>query len=300
MASKTMIVGRIAFDTAALKSDLQVLSQLPVIKEQYDEFSAGTWINHSIYNRSGEWRDTRYSDYRHAAVKTQVGQQTPYLCRMIEETFDVENMRMARVRNLVDGIVIPHIDFLELSEDKDRYIRILLPLETCLDAYHAEENFGVFRMRKGDIWILESQVPHWACNLGSDSRRILSIDFQYWDETQPHYSRIFKDPNFCKEVIRPTLLQRQALEPEDRDDYLRMLATQFQGRYDAEKLLVKLAQLQLRCDWPVSAIYDELVAVSRLTGDSELIAYCEDMRRFYIGSRVMDERFDLRPDLLTA
>ncbi len=300
MASKTMIVGRVNFDTAALERDLDALSRLPIIKEQYDEFSAGTWINHSIYNRTGEWNDTRYSDFDHLARKTQIGEQTPYLCRTIEDTFDVQNMRMARVRNLVDGIVIPHVDFLELSDDKDRYIRILIPLETCLDSYHSEEKFGVFRMRKGDIWILESQVPHGAYNLGADNRRILSLDFQYWDEKQPHYSRIFKDKRMHDESVRPSLMQRNVLDPEDRDDYLRMLATQLKCRYDAEKILVKLVHLQLRYESRVSEIYDNLVAVSKLTGDRELIGYCEDMRRFYVGSRVMDERFDLRPDLLAA
>ena len=128
MATKTRLVGRITFDNALLKKDLKVLSELPIIKEQYDEFSSGTWINHSLWNRTGEWTDTQYSDYDHPAIRTQVGTATAYLSKIIEECFDVEHMRMARVRNLVKGLVIPHTDFLELSEEKDRYVRILIPL----------------------------------------------------------------------------------------------------------------------------------------------------------------------------
>jgi hypothetical protein len=300
MASKTKIIGRINFDSAALENDLAALASIPIIKEQYDEFSAGTWINHSIYNRTGEWSDTRYSDFEHPALKTHIGEQTPYLCRIIEDTFDVQKMRMARVRNLVDGIVIPHIDFLELDDNKDRYIRILIALETCLDSYHSEEKFGTFRMRKGEIWILESQVPHGAYNLGPDNRRILSLDFQYSDEAQPHHSRIFKDKSAHVESIVPAMVQRSELAAEDREDYLRMLATQLKGRYDAEKIVVKLTHMQMRYESPVSEIYDNLVAVAKLTGDAALVAYCEDLRRFYVGARVMDERFDLRPELVVT
>jgi predicted transcriptional regulator len=58
MVSKTRLVGRIKFDNTSLKHDLKVLSELPIIKEQYDEFSSGTWINHSLWNQTGEWKDT--------------------------------------------------------------------------------------------------------------------------------------------------------------------------------------------------------------------------------------------------
>lgn len=52
MTTTTRLVGRIQFDNDLLKSDLDVLSGLPAIKEQYDEFGSGTWINHSLYNRT--------------------------------------------------------------------------------------------------------------------------------------------------------------------------------------------------------------------------------------------------------
>ncbi len=155
-------------------------------------------------------------------------------------------------------------------------------------------------MRKGDIWILESQLPHSAHNLGSDSRRILSIDFQYSDEDAPHYSRIFKDKRIHDESVKPALVQRNQLDPNDLHDYLQMLSVQLKGKYDAEQVMVKLSELQLRFESPVSDIYENLVTVAKMTGNIDLICYCEDMRRFYLHSRIMDERFDLRPDIVAA
>lgn len=294
MVTKTSLVGRLKFDNALLRKDLKILSELPVIKEQYDEFSSGTWINHSLWNRTGEWTDTQYSDYDHPAVRTQVGAATSYLSQIIERYFDVEHMRMARVRNLVNGLVIPHTDFLELSEEKDRYVRILIPLETCIDSYHTEENFGVFRMRKGDIWILESTVPHAALNLTSNNRRILSLDFQYADISNPHYSLIFKDPSVRDEAIAPALVARTKLESEDLQDHLELLSERFHHKDDAEQILVALSEVQLRFESPVSDIYKNLTAVARLTRRQELVEHCEEMQRFYVGSRAMNERFPLR------
>ncbi len=298
MTTKTCLVGRLKFDNDLLKRDLEVLSGLPLIKEQYDEFSSGTWINHSLWNRTGEWKDTTYSDYDHPAVRTQVGNATSYLSKIIEECFDVEHLRMARVRNLVEGLVIPHTDFLELSEEKDRYVRILIPLETCLDSYHTEEGFGVFRMRKGDIWILESTVPHAALNLASDNRRILSLDFQYADIPDPHYSLIFKKPSIHDKTLAPALVARTTLEPEDLQDYLELLADRFKEKDDAEAILVNLAEIQLRFESSVSDIYKNLTNVARLTKRPELIEHCEKMKKFYIGSREMNERFPLRKGLI--
>jgi hypothetical protein len=297
MVTATRFVGRIKFDDASLKKDLKVLSELPSLKEQYDEFGSGTWINHSLWNRTGEWTDTRYSDYNHPAIRTQVGTATSYLSGIIEQYFDLEHLRMARVRNLVNGLVIPHTDFLELSEDKDRYVRILIPLETCIDSYHTEERFGVFRMRKGDIWILESTLPHSALNLTSDNRRILSLDFQYADIPNPHYSSIFSDPSICDETIAPALVSRTRLEPEDLQDYLELLSTRFNDKDDAEQILVELSKVHLRFDPAVSDIYKNLTTVARLTRRQELVEHCERMRTFYIGSRVMNERFPLRKGL---
>ncbi|HEY3596590.1 MAG TPA: hypothetical protein VGL08_03605 [Paraburkholderia sp.] len=277
-----------------MKNDLKVLSDVPIIKEQYDEFSSGTWINHSLWNRTGEWTDTQYSDYDHPAIRTQIGTATSYLSKIIEECFDVEHLRMARVRNLVKGLVVPHTDFLELAEDKDRYVRILIPLETCLDSYHTEEKFGVFRMRKGDIWILESTVPHGALNLASDNRRILSLDFQYADIPNPHYSLIFKDRSIHDETVAPALVARSRLEPDDLEDYLELLSERFHEKDDAEQIMVNLSEIQLRFESPVSDIYKNLTAVARLTKRQELVEHCEKMREFYIGSRVMNERFPLR------
>jgi hypothetical protein len=220
------------------------------------------------------------------------------LSKIIEECFDVEHMRMARVRNLVKGLVVPHTDFLELAEDKDRYIRILIPLETCLDSYHTEENFGVFRMRKGDIWILESTVPHSALNLASDNRRILSLDFQYVDVKNPHYSLIFRDKSIHDELVTPALVTRTALEPDDLDDYLELLSERFHEKDDAEQIMVHLSEIQLRFESPVSDIFKNLTTVAQLTKKDELVQHCEKMREFYIGSRALNERFPLRKGLI--
>jgi hypothetical protein len=300
MSSITRIITRFKFDDSLLKQELKVLEDLPRIKEQYDEFAYGSWINHSLWNNTGKWRDTQFMDLDQSPKKTEIAHQMPYLCQFIENTFDLEHMTMARIRNLVDGGVIPHIDFLELSENKYGYVRILIPLETCIDSYHTEESFGVFRMRKGELWVLESQVPHAAYNLGNDNRRILSIDFHYTDEESPHWSRILKDKSAVDEVHEPAFIPRSSLSEEEMNEYIGMLAEQFVDKYSAEDVLKKLMLLQLKFTSPVSDVYENLILVAKRTGNQELVDHAINMRRFYIGSRVMDERFIIRKDMLEA
>ncbi|WP_127959801.1 hypothetical protein [Serratia microhaemolytica] len=75
------------------------------------------------------------------------------------------------------------------------------------------------------------------------------------------------------------------------------MAERFKEKDDAEKILVRLSEIQLRFEAPVSDIYRNLIAVAQRTKQPEIITHCEKMQKFYIGSRVMNERFPLRKDL---
>jgi hypothetical protein len=153
-------------------------------------------------------------------------------------------------------------------------------------------------MRKGDIWILESTVPHSAINLTSDNRRILSLDFRYANVSNPHYSLIFKDRSIHDETIEPAIVRRSVIESDDLRDYLQQLSERFINKEDAEQILVKLSQIQLRFELPVSDIYKNLTRGALLTQRDDLVEHCEKMRKFYIGSRAMSERFPLRKGLV--
>ncbi|RSD25948.1 aspartyl/asparaginyl beta-hydroxylase domain-containing protein, partial [Vibrio pectenicida] len=125
---------------------------------------------------NGDYRNTQYKDNPNSAKLTELGEKTDYINSVIRKYFDVDNLKMVRTRNLVNGQVVPHKDFIELDDNKGKYIRILIPLETSLTSYHSDEHYGVFRMRKGDIWQLDASVVHAAYNFGNGNRVILCLD----------------------------------------------------------------------------------------------------------------------------
>lgn len=156
-------------------------------------------------------------------------------------------------------------------------------------------------MKKGEVWILDSQIPHTACNLNSDNRRILSLDFHYNDEENPHWSRIFKDQSMIKEEdVKLSIVERAELNPEEIDDYLELLAEKYVDTNATEVVMKKILHLHLRFDIPVTEIYSHLIRVAELTGKKELVDFSKDMRRYFMESRVLYERFLLREDLMNS
>ena len=56
----------------------------------------------------------------------------------------------------IAAILIPHKDFIEFGQQKEKYLRVLIPLEAPMTSYHSDEDYGMFRMRKGEIWMLDA------------------------------------------------------------------------------------------------------------------------------------------------
>lgn len=69
--TKTKLVANLKLDEKALAKELEFLDSLPKIKEQYDEFSSGTWINHSLWNSTGHWKDTEFIDIDGHCIETE-------------------------------------------------------------------------------------------------------------------------------------------------------------------------------------------------------------------------------------
>lgn len=132
MKSKTRLLGRIHFDRERLIKELETISEFPVFEEEYSEFSSGIWINNSLWNDDGNYKNTQYKNYNNPVQLTELGSKTGYVNSIINRYFDMENLKMVRTRNLLDGQVLPHRDFIELDSKKEKYIRILIPLETNL------------------------------------------------------------------------------------------------------------------------------------------------------------------------
>lgn len=290
MKSKTKLLGKIQFDEKHLKNDLEIISKFPVFEEEYSEFNSGVWINNSLWNNDGDYRNTQYKDNPYPAKVTELGKKAGYIDSILHQYFDVDHIKMVRTRNLVNGQVIPHKDFIELDENKGKYTRILIPLETSLTSYHSDEDYGVFRMCKGDIWMLDASVVHAAYNFGSDSRVILCLDFQYDNIKNVEVDQVFKDRSICNSNTKPMLFNRASLRKEDINDFIINIADSINNFGDIKKALLKISSAHVYHNIPIKDIYDILIQAVKHR-KSELYETCIKMKNYYTVHRDLGERF---------
>ena len=280
------VIGKLHMDNELLQKDLDTIAQFPVLDEAYPEFGVGTWKNHSLWNKTGDYRDMQVQDSNVPAKATEFGQALPYIHQLIHETFDVSYLRMARVRNLVDGVVFPHRDFIELSRPKNQYLRVFVPLQNNAQAFHSDETH-VFQMQKNEIWQLDAALTHSAANFGTDNRMHLCMDFQF-SNSDFSLESIFLDPRQMEDLPKPTLAIRGDLN--DLQARLSSLAEDMSQDkiFDA---LVVLSKLHFKYNVGVADCYDWLISIAEQTGSHDLIQTCRNLKTFMLEKRMLGESF---------
>lgn len=284
------ILGKIELDQILLADDLATLQSFPRIEEAYDEFSSGYWKNCSLWNSSGEATDTMYRDIESRAQETDYGRRLPYLESLVRKHFDLSRVTMVRARNLVDAMVIPHRDFVELNKSKERYFRLFMVLEDNPAALHSDET-GVFRMRPGEVWFLDAASVHAAVNFSTESRQSICVDFVFDGPFEDW--EVFTDPKTYRPAITPETPFRKPQEA-DFTERLRALA----GVIDHDNfkdVLFLLSKVHFRTDVPITDTYDWLVEVCKGSGDDTLVHKAENLRRYMVEKRVMNERLSIAP-----
>ncbi|TCK24595.1 aspartyl/asparaginyl beta-hydroxylase domain-containing protein [Pseudonocardia endophytica] len=282
------MLGLIDFDTDRLAADLAYLAAVPRGAEDYDEFSNGIWQNVQLRNATGSVDDGLFRDVDGPARVTVHGERTAYLTELVERVFDTSRLTMARTRNLVDGIVVPHRDFVELERDSSLYFRILICLQGNPGAFHSEES-GVVSMRTGEIWYLDASQVHSAVNFSLDSRQLLCLDFTFdgpYDE-----SEVFRDTAFHRPFLEPCTPERAAFTDEALSVVHRIAGTLNRGNF--KELVFLVSKLHFVYDIPAGRTYDLLDELAQRCGDPALIEKSARLREFMIGTRTLGERFTL-------
>ncbi|NOH70857.1 hypothetical protein F0225_05805 [Vibrio pectenicida] len=197
---------------------------------------------------------------------------------------------MVRTRNLVNGQVVPHKDFIQLDDNKDKYIRVLIPLETSLTSYHSDEHYGVFRMRKGDIWQLDASVVHAAYNFGNGNRVILCLDFQYDNVKDLSPEIIFKDKSIWNNDVQPLIFDRASLKDQDIEDFILSVSQSIHSIEDIKQAVLNISSAHVHHDIPINKTYDLLIDSVKNNND-EIYNLCCNMKKYYTVDRNLGERF---------
>lgn len=281
------IVGRLELDDDLLGNELETIGTFPRTGEQYDEFSTGFWMNCSLWNASSDKFDTMYRDFNHPAQQTEYGRQLPYIESILRDFFTFEHLKMVRTRNLIDAMVIPHRDFVELNKHQEQYLRVFISLEDNEMAFHSDEQ-AVFRMRKGEVWFLDAAIVHAAANFSNKSRMMLCLDYAFPGNFSP--ADIFADKSKYNPGIQPFLVSREAPELGFEEELIESLAKMI-TTYNFKDIVFLLSKVHFYKQVPIEACFDWLIEIGKKCQDPTILDRAEQMRTYLIVDRGLGERF---------
>ncbi len=145
---------------------------------EYDAFTFGSWSAHVLANSGGSDDDTSFRPYEGQLALTELGRRLPGIMSVVTDNFPLERLQWVRIFSLSDGILAPHVDFLEFAEPGTR---LQIPLRTDENSLHSENDI-VYHLRRGEVWKIHTTVPHSAMSASPFPRLSLCLDFSGADE----------------------------------------------------------------------------------------------------------------------
>lgn len=269
---QSRIIGRVALDEALLAKDMQVINTLEFNKS-YSEYAIGDWRNCVLWNESGDHTDTIFNDYTGLPKPTALGKKTEYLSSLIEETFNLEYLRWARIFAVKDGMLRPHRDYLEFEDQE--FSRCHIPIQTDESCLHTERN-QVFHMRKGEVWYLDASQPHSACSFSGIDRMTINLDFF----SDVPFEKLFKDDSYVDDA-QPHMVERPAMTPEYYESLMNL--SQSLHPYTYNDIIILLSKVHYIRDADPGDMYDWLIEICKRSNQDDLVTKAREMKKYFLG-----------------
>ena len=279
---RSRVLGKVELDAARLASELAKILDFE-LREEYSEYTFGTWRSYVLANSGGNERDTSFRGYDGLPRKTALGRELPYLGQVIEETLDTDRLKWERIFLIHNGLLISHRDFVEFEEP---FVRLNVPLATHSSCLHSEEDV-VFHMREGEVWYLDARTVHSACSLFDFRRISLCLDFS--DDGRPLEEWV-RPPFRSAGEIAPQLVEREPLTDEFKDGL--MALSKVLTRENFREVVGLLGRVHFYRQAHAAEVFDWLVEIARRCDDPELAERSAAFKRFCIEQRALGERFD--------
>jgi hypothetical protein len=285
MASR--IIGTIDLSKYKITGDLSYLNSVVKEAEEYDEFCQGHWQNLSLMNASGEANDSLYRNSK-VIHPTRHLQKCTEILRIIKDNFEFNDLQMIRTRNLIDGMVIPHRDFVELNKDYN-YLRIMVPLQENPHCFNSDE-FGVFQMHPGEIWILDASISHAAINFSTNSRIFLCLDYASYNSCA--------NLNIFRKTANLSMKERQIYierKPMNRSDHIHIIEglSKIISSFTLKDLLFAVSKYHFIYHVPITTGFEWLKKAAIVADNEEVHNKITNLTRYLVEARELGERFSL-------
>ncbi|MER5446338.1 putative nonproteinogenic amino acid hydroxylase [Streptomyces sp. NPDC002764] len=274
---KSQRLAVLPIDSYDLDSELSVVDRHEYSGE-YDALTFGAWSCHVLANGSGAESDIAFRPHSDRLALTELGKQLPGIMSLVTGHFSLDRLQWVRIFSLRDGIMAPHVDFLEFAEPGTR---VQVPLRTSEESLHSENDI-VYHLRRGEVWKIHTTVPHSARSTASTARLSLCLDFS--DAEEPVAIRNEAPATDSIRVIeRPEATEAEIEELVDSGRTM----TRESMRSDFRRF----AALHYERHTPASAVFDWYEEAARRSGDAAVAAKAEAFRRYCIEKRADGEAF---------
>ncbi|AOR31550.1 hypothetical protein BFF78_11285 [Streptomyces fodineus] len=245
---------------------------------EYDALTFGSWSSHVLANGSGVESDDAFRPHDGSLTLTELGRQLPGIMSLVTDHFSLDRLQWVRVFSLRDGIMTPHVDFLEFAEPGTR---LQIPLRTSEESLHSENDI-VYHLRRGEVWKIHTTDPHSACSSAGTARLSLCLDFSGAEE-----------PVEIRNDIPATESIRIIERPEATEAEIEELLESGRNWTPAtmRSAFRRFAELHFERHAHAAATFDWYVEAARRAGDADMVAKAEAYRTYCIGKRTYGEEF---------
>jgi putative nonproteinogenic amino acid hydroxylase len=275
---KSQRLGVLPIDQYDLDSELAVVDRHEY-DGKYNAFTFGSWSAHVVANGSGADSDTSFSPHGNRLVLTELGKRLPGIMSLVTEHFSLDRLQWVRIFRVSDGIIVPHVDFLEFEEAGTR---LQIPLRTNAGSLHSENDI-VYHLRRGEVWKIHSTDPHSARSSAGTARLSLCLDFSDAEEPVEIRKNIpATEP--IRIIERPEATEAELEELMDSGRQLTLETMRPAFRRFAELHFERHAHATAAFDW-----YEEAARRSR---NADVVARAQAFRTYCIEKRSYSETFD--------
>jgi len=272
-------IAAVNVDTDSIRTDLAAVDRL-VGRDTYSEFSFGRWHSHVLANATGDETDDEFRPQSSPAIVTPLGKSLPAILALVENTFYLDRLRWIRVLTQTDGLLIPHVDFIEFNRSTTR---LQLPLRTTPSCLHSEGQ-NVMHMRPGEVWFLDATMVHAAYSPPGPSRVALCLDF---DIPRQDIMTCLRQPS--KSAQPPSLVERPPLERDQVKSLIDLgsildLST-------IRDILRLLGIVHFRRQVHAAACFEWLVAAAERSRNALLVQRAQEYRTYCLYERKYGKHF---------
>jgi hypothetical protein len=281
---QTQMLGQLDIAGPGLLNDVAQCAKFRY-SEHYSEFlCSGAWKSCMLWAPGGDAGDDVIAHYDTGAVPqiTECGKQLSFLRDIIERVFAVDRLVFARIAVMSGSVGIPHRDYIELDdlpETKRPACRLHLPLVTSDDCYFTEDNV-IFRMKFGEVWVLDVSRVHSSAVLSELQRMHLILDFN--QTANP--AQLVKFPVKSRPGIpEDSVCHRDPLSEREREDILSLAPiVDLDNLRDAFGIVVKK---HYRKDGGQNFVWGTLDQIAQRHGDAAVRKRIQELHQYFTMER---------------